>query len=442
MTWTSHLKRSIPCLIQKNAGYCIARSIRLGRFFGKLYATSSKAFLNPANYLLHHGIYLTPNINRQYRQTAHYNVTHLRRQAFYSLPSAHVDLLSEPPFSLPQTLRDVDDAIDSNADIAEAILQSGLAMYGIDHDDCSWQGTATPRDLDKARSTIRQLYRDWSKEGHREIDTVLSNMQRLLQEHLPELPTSQLHKHRVLVPGAGLGRTVFDLIAAGYSVEGNEISYHQIIACNYMLNGTEKAGQHVLYPFALGFSNHINRANQLRAFEIPDIHLEGHLEEKQKIIQSELPFGERMSMSAGDFCVLYREPSYKESFAAVATCFFIDTAPNVINYIETIKRCLAPGGIWVNGGPLLWHFESTPTPAEKEKQEGRLVTDGADENRGIGDPGSFELSNDEVVALVQHCGFEIVKHEERVDAAAGYIMDDRSMLTHQYHPSFWVAKKL
>jgi carnosine N-methyltransferase len=111
-------------------------------------------------------------------------------------------------------------------------------MYGIDPDDHSWQGTATPRDLDKARSTIRQLYRDWSKEGHREIDTVLSNMQRLLQEHLPELPTSQLHKHRILVPGAGLGRTVFDLIAAGYSVEGNEISYHQIIACNYMLNGT------------------------------------------------------------------------------------------------------------------------------------------------------------------------------------------------------------
>lgn len=336
----------------------------------------------------------------------------------------------------------MDDAIDSNADIADAILQSGLSMYGIDPNDESWQGTATPRDLDKARSTIRQMYRDWSREGHKEIETVLSSMQRLLSEHLPELPTSQLHKHRILVPGAGLGRTVFDLIAEGYSVEGNEISYHQLIASNYLLNGTEKAGQHVLYPFALGFSNHTNRANQLRAFEIPDVHPEAYLEEKQKVTKSELPFIERMSMSAGDFCVLYRQPNYKDSFDAVATCFFIDTAANVINYIETIKYCLAPGGVWVNGGPLLWHFESTPTPAEKEKEGGPLKTDVADENRGIGDPGSFELSNDEVVALVQHCGFEIIKHEERTGAAAGYIMDDRSMLTHQYHPSFWVARKL
>jgi hypothetical protein len=151
-----------------------------------------------------------------------------------------------------------------------------------------------------------------------------------------------------------------------------------------------------------------------------------------------------MSMSSGDFCVLYRQPKYQDSFAAVSTCFFIDTAPNVINYIDTIKYCLAPGGIWVNGGPLLWHFENAPTPAEKEKQ--RLAeghgTDNADATQGIGEPGSFELSNDEVVALVQHCGFEILKHEERSSEMAGYIMDNRSMLTHQYHPSFWVARKL
>lgn len=363
----------------------------------------------------------------------------MRRQAFYSLPSAHIDLLSEPPFSLPQTFRDVDDAIDSNADIAEAMLETGLSMYGIDPSDDSWQGTATPRDLDKARSTIRQLYRDWSAEGYKEIDTVLGKMKCLLREHLPESSTSQLHKRHVLVPGAGLGRTVFDLTADGYSVEGNEISYHQLIASNYILNGTEKAGQHTLYPFALGFSNHTNRANQLRAFPIPDVQLAEYLEERQREIQSELPFSERMSMSSGDFCVLYRQSNYKNRFAAVATCFFIDTAPNVINYIDTIKHCLKPGGIWVNGGPLLWHFESTPTPAEKEKEERRPE---AEANRGIGDPGSFELSNDEVVELVQRCGFEMVAHEERSEATSGYIMDDRSMLTHQYHPSFWVARKL
>lgn len=381
--------------------------------------------------------------HRQYRQTAHFNVTHLRRQAFYSLSSAHVDLLSEPPFSLPQTFRDVDDAIDSNADIAEAMLNTGLAMYGILINDLSFHGKATPRDMDKARSTIRQLYRDWSAEGHKEILAVLDPMRKALQTHLPPLPKEQSHKHRVLVPGAGLGRTVFDLTADGYSVEGNEISYHQLIAANYMLNCTQKAGQHTLYPFALTFSNHINRANQLRSFEVPDLKLAEHLEEKQRVNGSEFPFSERMGMSSGDFCVLYRQPEYHNHFSAVATCFFIDTAPNLINYIETIKHCLAPGGIWVNGGPLLWHFESSPTPAEKAKESRRVKTDDVnDEHQGIGDPGSFELTNDEVIALVQRSGFEIVEHQERLDDAPGYIMDDRSMLTHQYHPSLWAAKKL
>lgn len=392
-----------------------------------------------------------PRHLRQYRQAAHYNITHVRRQAFYSLPAAHVDILSEPPFSLPQTFRDVDDAIDSNAEIAEAILEAGLTMYGIDPHDKSWQGTATPRDMDKARSTIRQLYRDWSDEGRQELSKVFEPIKTTLHGFLSDFntsPSKDRSASRVLVPGAGLGRLVFDLVAEGYTVEGNEISYHQLIASYYILNCTGKAEQHTLYPWALNFSNHLRRENQLRAVGIPDIHLAEFLESTSSA--SELHYSERMSMSAGDFCVLYRQPETRESFSAVATCFFIDTAPNVINYIETIKNCLRPGGIWVNGGPLLWHFECSPTPAEKQAAkhnsgsvaEAAGTVDPSASNQGIGDPGSFELSNDEMVALVQRFGFEILRHEERSDKTAGYILDDRSMLTNYYRPSFWVARKL
>lgn len=35
---------------------------------------------------------------------------------------------------------------------------------------------------------------------------------------------------------------------------------------------------------------------------------------------------------------------------AIVTCFFIDTAPNVFEYIETIYRLLRPGGYWINLG--------------------------------------------------------------------------------------------
>lgn len=391
-----------------------------------------------------------PFFFRQYRQAAHYNITHLRRQAFYSLPSAHVDILSAPPFSLPQTFRDVDDAIDSNADIAEAILQAGLSMYGIDPDDDSWKHQATPRDMDKARSTIRQLFRDWSEQGTRELEAAFGPIKKLLDEFLPHEadsePTVGRYRNRILVPGAGLGRLVFDLIALGYTVEGNEISYHQLIASNYILNCTQQAGQHTLYPWALAFSNHRKRSDQLRAVKIPHVNLAAELESTSR--DSEPHYSERMSMSAGDFCVIYRQPQQANTFDSVVTCFFIDTAPNVINYIETIRNCLTPGGIWINVGPLLWHFESAPTPAEKEAARSSAA-DGSSteaeqsglENQGIADPGSFELSNDEVVALVQQLGFEILRHDENPGISAVYIQDDQSMLTNNYQPSIWTAKK-
>jgi carnosine N-methyltransferase len=40
----------------------------------------------------------------------------------------------------------------------------------------------------------------------------------------------------------------------------------------------------------------------------------------------------------------------------VATCFFIDTAHNVVEYLQTIYAILKKGGIWVNIGPLLYHY--------------------------------------------------------------------------------------
>ena len=65
-------------------------------------------------------------------------------------------------------------------------------------------------------------------------------------------------------------------------------------------------------------------------------------------------------------------------FDAILTCFFIDTvrssfflnnastltevqAKNLINYLRIIHRKLAPGGVWINLGPLLWHWENNTT---------------------------------------------------------------------------------
>ncbi|KAL8886499.1 MAG: hypothetical protein Q9192_006474, partial [Flavoplaca navasiana] len=79
-------------------------------------------------------------------------------------------LLSAPPFNFLKTLERVDDAIDANADIAAEILETGLESFGLQNgppglNPINWHGEAKSSDLDKARSTIRQFYRDWSSEG-------------------------------------------------------------------------------------------------------------------------------------------------------------------------------------------------------------------------------------------------------------------------------------
>lgn len=58
---------------------------------------------------------------------------------------------------------------------------------------------------------------------------------------------------------------------------------------------------------------------------------------------------------------------------------------------------------------------------------------------GIADPGAVELSDDEVVVLIEKMGFDIEHRESGI--AAPYIQDVESMLQNTYQASHWVARK-
>ncbi|EEP82208.1 conserved hypothetical protein [Uncinocarpus reesii 1704] len=375
---------------------------------------------------------------RQYRRVLHRNITHRRRQSFYSLPSSHWEKLAAPPFCMLDTLNKIDDAIDSNADIAEAILATGLAPMRLPldpapHDVRNWRNKATSEDISKANSTIRQFFRDWSAEGQHERDVSYGPVLRALRQRFGERPASGT---KVLVPGAGLGRLVFDLSVAGYAAEGNEFSYHQLLASSWVLNHTRKPEEFALYPFALGFSNLKSRSQQLKQVMIPDVHPGSVVKQQSLLPESQRTMGS-MSMTAADFLIQYTEPESKDAFDAVATVFFIDTAPNLIRYIETIHHCLKPGGLWVNVGPLLWHYEDRHN-GNQSKSEGADTDD--IEKLGIVEPGAVEFTEDEVLQLVRSMGFDIEKHDTEA-GECGYIQDTESMLQNTYRPSHWVAVK-
>lgn len=350
-------------------------------------------------------------------------------------------MLSEAPFSILDVFEQVDDAIDANADIADAILSTGLEAFGLPADPDgedptrNWHDTATTSDINKATSTIRQFYRDWSAAGRREREVCYDPIVRALHDIFGERPQPDV---RILIPGAGLGRLVLDVCLAGFSAEGNEISYHQLLASSWMLNHTDGQEQHALYPFVFQFSNVASRSQQLKKVMIPDVHPGTAVAAHAAAASEGRETLGTMSMSASDFIVSYSEPSNKEAFHAVATVFFIDTAPNLIRYIETIWHCLKPGGAWVNLGPLLWHFEHKPPG---EKTDSAESGDGEHKNRGIGEPGNIELTEEEVMQLVERMGFKIEKRDIPV-GECGYIQDAGSMLQNLYRPSHWIARKI
>lgn len=116
----------------------------------------------------------------------------------------------------------------------------------------------TMSDMEKVQSTLKQIVRDWSKDGEEErsacynpiIEEIELNFpaaQRLLSYYYSLLvetsfsliiisicrPSEQV---QILVPGAGLGRLAFEIAKRGYSCQGNEFSLFMLFASNFVLN--------------------------------------------------------------------------------------------------------------------------------------------------------------------------------------------------------------
>lgn len=251
-------------------------------------------------------------------------------------------------------------------------------------------------DLDKVRSTLKQFVREWSEEGKAERDACF---QPLIDEIDALFPHPAINSVRVLVPGSGLGRLPWELARRGYACQGNEFSFFMLLSSSFILNRTGKQ-QYPIFPFVLQSANVFKSEDPFRLINVPDVP------------PSDIPEGVDFSMAAGDFLESF--PDDDDVYDCVATCFFLDTAKNVVDYVETIHRLLKPGGVWVNIGPLLYHWSEMP---------GEL---------------SIELSWEELKRVIESFGFVIEKEERRL---CTYDDDARSMLHSIYNCVLFTATK-
>jgi len=258
----------------------------------------------------------------------------------------------------------------------------------------------TSMDMDKVKTTLKQFVRDWSDDGKCERDMCYSPIIDEVKRRFMEPVNQESLPIQILVPGAGLGRLTWEFARLGYACQGNEVSLYMLIASHFVLNKCTKINEHQIHPWILNFCNNMKNDDQIRSIQFPDVN------------PATLPANARFSMSAGDFLQVYNDP---DDWDCVATCFFIDTAHNIIEYVERLYKILKKGGVWINFGPLLYHFEDIPN-----------------EN-------SFEISYDDLRSVIESCGFKI--ETEKFPIRVGYIKNERSMLHYEYDCVFFVAVK-
>ncbi|KAJ3192735.1 hypothetical protein HK101_006029 [Irineochytrium annulatum] len=276
-----------------------------------------------------------------------------RRKDWCSIPAAHRALA--PGYGL--RLDAVDEKIKRNGEFLRAIVMAQEGTDDINEIEASQQNgansakadTVMESDMDKVRSTLRQFVRDWSEDGRPERDATYKPILDALKDRFKDVRPADRGTISVLVPGAGLGRLCYDIVAQGFTVQGNEFSFYMLLASNFILNTVKSVGKHEIFPWIHTFSNQVSGKTQAAAVKIPDI------------VPEAIPAKADFSMVAGDFLEVYSHPDQLGAWDVIVTCYFIDTAKNIIHYLEVISKALKAGGTWINLGPLLYHFEGMKT---------------------------------------------------------------------------------
>jgi carnosine N-methyltransferase len=167
-------------------------------------------------------------------------------------------------------------------------------------------------------------------------------------------------------------------------------------------------------------SHHRSIEDQVRHVVIPDVDVSEGIEASG--------LKGTMSMTAGEFTDSYKAIGFHGTFSAVVTIFFIDTAVNVLKYIETIYNVLESNGVWINIGPLAWHFELDSEASANANQGG----------------GAVELTLSELIYVIEKSGFKLENGIKlaRKSIRMPYMADSRGMSTNLYDSEFWVARKV
>ncbi|KAL3478285.1 N2227-like protein-domain-containing protein [Aspergillus californicus] len=333
------------------------------------------------------------------------------RDLYKHVPTAQKQIV-EKVIGYTRKLNDVEHLFERNDVIAADIVRYGLDFYGIPQTELDEFIDEAEKDAKKKADrtsvvqAMKHFVRDWSDEGLFERQDAFS----CIIGEMRGMDRSEDVPLKVLAPGAGAGRLGYEIDAlGGFEVTINEWSAYMNLVHRY---ATQVPSPNSLsyHPYIDWWSHHATTSAMQRPVQFPDW----------------IPSTSRVVMVEGDFTTLFEESAV---YDVIVTLFFIDTARNLMAYLENIYRLLKPGGTWINLGPLLY---------------------------GTGP--FLQLSLDEIVAVSEALGFEFEQTEgetlcgsptpgEGLDGKVRsmyvpYGQNSKGLSRNAYDAQFWRARKL
>lgn len=247
-----------------------------------------------------------------YSQIAN-GVINRKKQLFFSMDGPQKDL----GIDVLRRYRRASMLAKTNSIPMHEIAQEAIKRYDISSVELATSVSASNY---RVTETFNHLIRDWCDLGD-------ESRAELFKPILAELPRNG---KRALLPGSGLGRLAAE-VSNYMPVDALEIDPCLHIAAQYAISCKKAI---TVNPWILDFNYLRQAANQLESGTL--------------FFGAEPKF--ELNLKYQNFLTL--DPAQK--YDCIVTLFFIDTAENVFEYLDKIEDLLAPGGVWINYGPLKW----------------------------------------------------------------------------------------
>jgi MFS transporter, ACS family, DAL5 transporter family protein len=258
-------------------------------------------------------------------------------------------------------------------------------------------------DQDRVFEALQHLFRDWSLEGLHERIGVKETVEKTIDQLFPDRELRKEGPVRILLPGSGLGRAANDIAQMqGVEVTANELSSYMRLAYRFVETVSIPFARTV-HPFIDWWSYQPNREELFRETKFPDVPINAS----------------QVLLVEGDFTKVF--VNHTAHFDVVFTNFFMDTAPNMMNYIDTMVSILKPGGVWINIGPMLYHRASV------------------------------EFSLEDIMAVAEEYGFEfldvdeewgplVLKNRKARYGGVSYLCNENALRYNTYKATFFAAR--